>query len=261
VAINYSHNPAYKFIFIRGDYSDFCRMMSNLINNSVEAMEDQAGVVDIDFSVDGDEVKIRVKDTGNGMPREMAEALMNGVSVGTTKQHGHGIGMRQITQTLEAMNAKMSIESGENEGTTFILTIPQCEPPQWFVDKILVRQGDTIVALDDNPSIFEVWKARFQDHLNDVALECFTEGVEAINFVNSFKEKDKILLLADYELRNQSLNGIDVIEKCGLRNQSIIVTSAHLHRIKEFNEKAHFMKLFPKAYINDIPIVLHKVAR
>jgi hypothetical protein len=50
--------------------------------------------------------------------------------------------------------------------------------------------------------------------------------------------------LADYELRDQKVNGIGVIEKSGMQNQSIIVTSAYVSRIKDFSEKSKSIKIF-----------------
>ncbi|MDR3253541.1 MAG: hypothetical protein LBT07_01075, partial [Endomicrobium sp.] len=84
------------------------------------------------------------------------------------------------------------------------------------------------------------------------------QGLEAVEYINSIQEKDKIFLLADYDLRNQDINGIDVIEKCSLQKQAVIVTSAYSANIKDFNEKCKSIKIFIKSYINDISIIFEK---
>jgi len=45
--INYSNEPNTNFIFVKVNLSDFNRMISNLINNAVEAVEGKKGIIDI----------------------------------------------------------------------------------------------------------------------------------------------------------------------------------------------------------------------
>ncbi|MDR1103757.1 MAG: ATP-binding protein, partial [Endomicrobium sp.] len=49
-------------------------MLLNLLNNAVEAIEGKKGEIKVEVRV-GEEVEIRVKDNGKGMPKEMAEKL------------------------------------------------------------------------------------------------------------------------------------------------------------------------------------------
>jgi PAS domain S-box-containing protein len=256
ITFNYFPNPLYKFAFIKGDFSDFYRMISNLINNSVEAMEGKYGIIDIDFSVKEGKVEIRIKDNGKGMPKDITYKIMNDIEVASTKQKGYGIGIKQIKSTLKAMNAKMLINSIENTGTEITLIFPESKAPEWFTDKIVLHKGDILVVLDDDTSIYNVWQNRFHNYLKDIKIKYFTKGLETIDFINSIQEKDKIFLLADYELRNQEINGVDVIEKCNVQERSAVVTNAYISKIKDLNEKCKFIKILPKAYINDISLTV-----
>jgi signal transduction histidine kinase len=120
-----------KFVFIKGDFSDFSRMMVNLVKNAADALEGKKGIIDVSYKVKrekGKEVEIRVKDNGKGMPKEMAEKLVKGGKIWTTKgKDGHGIGMQQVRGTIKAMNGQLKIESKENVGTEIILTFPKLE--------------------------------------------------------------------------------------------------------------------------------------
>ncbi|MDR3253829.1 MAG: PAS domain-containing sensor histidine kinase [Endomicrobium sp.] len=254
VIFKYSINSLYKFVFIKGDSSDFCRMISNLLNNSVEAMEDKNGIINIDFIIKEEKVEIKIKDNGKGIPKEMVNKIMNNIDVGTTKQGGHGIGMQQIKSTLKDMSAQILIESRENFGTEITLIFPKSKPPKWFADKLVLHSNDIVIILDDDISVHDIWRHRLENYLKDIKTKYFIKGTETINFINLIKEKDKIFLLADYELRNQEMNGIDIIEKFSLQKQSILVTSAYMPNIKDFNEKCNSIKILPKTYINDISI-------
>lgn len=243
-------NSAKKYYFVEGDHSDFSRMMINLINNAVEAVsQGRHGIIEVGFNVENNNVVIFVKDNGKGMPPDVVQKIMNGQFIVSTKEHGHGFGTRQVFDNVKAMNGKLTVTSKENVGTEFKLTFEICETPQWFSDKITLRKGDIVVVLDDDPSIFEVWKRIFSIFGQDILVKYFTKGNDAIGFIKATKSKSpntSIFLIADYELRGQSINGVDVIEQTEMQKRSLLVTSLYTSKIKEFNEKSETLKIFPK---------------
>jgi signal transduction histidine kinase len=50
-------------------------MISNLLNNSVEVMEDKDGIIGIDFIVKEEKVEIKIKDNGKGIPKRWLTKL------------------------------------------------------------------------------------------------------------------------------------------------------------------------------------------
>jgi len=116
-------------VYIKGDNTDFRRMMVNVIKNGVEAIEGKKGEIEVGYEEKGEEVEIRVKDNGKGMSRCMVEKLERGEEVGTTKKEGNGIGMGQVMGVIREMRGKIKIESREGEGTEFIFTFPKAEKP------------------------------------------------------------------------------------------------------------------------------------
>ncbi|GHU24855.1 hypothetical protein FACS189472_17920 [Alphaproteobacteria bacterium] len=199
VAFNFSCDSSSNFTFIGGDYSDFCRMISNLINNSLEALEGRAGIIDVSFSAKDQKVEISIKDNGSGMPKEMVDKFMSNISVSSTKESGYGIGMKQVKNTLQQMNGQMLIKSTENIGTEIVLVFPEVEPPAWVAERIVLRKGGIVVVLDDDLSIHSVCGNRLKEYSNDIIIKYFTQGSEAIDYINSSNEKNNILLLTDYE--------------------------------------------------------------
>ncbi|MDR1235405.1 MAG: hypothetical protein LBJ96_00200 [Holosporaceae bacterium] len=55
-----------------------------------------------------------------------------------------------------------------------------------------------------------------------------------------------MFLITDYELRGQTLNGVDVIEQTGTQARNLIVTSVYTSKIENFGKKCDIFKLFPK---------------
>jgi hypothetical protein len=252
--IKYYPDEKNKFMFISGDYSDFCRMMSNVINESTYA-RDKEGEIEIAYKRVLEEVEIRVKDNGQGMPQERAEKMMSGEELETTKKNGHGIGMQQIRGTLKEMKGKMEIKTQEGVGTEFIFSFPRSESPRWFADKIELKKGDTVVIVDDEESVNKKWKEIFKKYKEEITVTYFTRGLEAIEYISSLKDKRKALLLTKYELKDQEVNGVEVVEKSNMKDRHILVTGLHLSKIKEFNEKSGFLKILFNKSLLDVLIV------
>jgi signal transduction histidine kinase len=232
--------------FIKGDYSSFYRMLSNIIDNAADAVgEDKHGVVTVNFSVKNREVEIHIKDNGKGMSPDVAGKVMDGAGI-TTKEDGHGLGMRQVLGAVKEMDGRILVKTEENIGTEFILKFSECDAPSWFSDEIVLRDGDTVVILDDDSSIFEAWRRYFLPYKDRIDVRYLTDGRDTIDFIHSFGKKDNVFLITDYELRGQTLNGVDVIEQTDMQARNLIVTSVYTSKIENFSEKCDIFKLFPK---------------
>lgn len=233
------------YIFIRADYSDFCRAVINLINNAAEACT-EGGKVRVGFIKKGGNVVIFVKDNGVGISPDTIEKINSSKKVLEVKENGHGLGLQQVYKVMDGMHGKLTVQSKKNEETEFRIDVAICENPQWFLDKVSLREGDIVVALDDDLSMLELWKRTFQPFEGRIVLKVFEKGLEAVKFINSQENKSKVFLLADYELRNQPLNGIDAIERTNMHERHLLVTSSYVSAIRNFDDKKHFLKVFYK---------------
>jgi PAS domain S-box-containing protein len=261
IDFQYSFAPSLKFVFIYGNALNFERMMSNIIDNSVESFDEEKGIIKIGFSANGGNVKITIQDTGKGMPPETVEKLMKGESVSTTKQGGFGIGTTQIRDTINELKGKQFIESEQNVGTKITLTIPKSDNPNWFLKKITLNKGDTVIILDDDVSMHGLFKKILEPYSGDISLKFFENGQATVDFINSFEEKDRLVLLTDYELRKQELNGLSVIEESAVDSAKTILVTGIYNR-KEIQEKAELsgVKILPKSLVEDVEIVLNDVS-
>jgi FixJ family two-component response regulator len=150
----------------------------------------------------------------------------------------------------------MSIQSKEGCGTEFTLSFPIAATPNWILEKLLLRTGDTVVILDDDDSVHQIWEMRFADYMDKINLVHFKSGREAQNFIASFKEKDKIILLSDYKLNNQDINGADVIDQSGLCDKSTLVTNSYNDRSVILNNLSPINKILPKSLISEVEIIV-----
>ncbi len=249
-------SPNFYGIFAKIQPTEFKRVLSNLINNSVEALNKQ-GRIEVNLSAKAHELVIRIRDSGRGIPSDILPRLMQrGETYG--KKEGTGLGLFHAKTTLESWGGGIEISSHPPEGTTVTLRLPQAEPPPWFVSSIVIKPESSIAILDDDPSIHQVWKSRFRP------LELSNRHITVNHFSTPNElEKwlttnpiiwDQTLYLIDYELIGQSLTGLDIIHRQGIQNQSILVTSRFDDpAIRERAEKLG-VRLIPKGLAPYVPI-------
>ncbi len=201
----------------------FQRTLSNLIDNSVEAI-DLAGRVEIAVTTVNERVQIAVRDTGRGIPAEVLPTLMQkGRTYG--KSGGSGLGLYAAHQALRSWHGDIQITSELERGTIVTLTLPQTQPPAWFVHELRLQTNATVIIADDDPSIHEVWRTRF-GKWPQLKLLHFSSTHELRKLcANEDVRRNQLLCLIDHEFRNSNESGLDCIESLGLGQFSILVTN------------------------------------
>ncbi len=246
-----------RFAFINIDIISFKRMISNLINNAKDAFEGKEGNIQISLFAKDGSVVITIQDSGKGMTPEIIENILNNIKV-TDKKDGYGIGLSQVRDTIWRNFGRLDIKSRVGVGTKVILVFPQAEKPRWFADEINFCPSDIIVILDDDKSIHGAWDVKLTPYLLDyVEIMHFYQGLEVIDFINdlSVRDKQRVFLLADYELLKQDLNGMDIIRQTNLK-RSIVVTSHH-DNVDIRNEAVELkVTLLPKPLAAEVSIYM-----
>jgi signal transduction histidine kinase len=112
-------------IFISVDEPELTRALSNIINNSIESIQDK-GWVKISTIKMKDFVCISVEDNGAGMPKEVIDKLGKElVSYGKTKsQSGYGLGLSHAYEFIERSGGRIEVESKLGIGTQLKIFLP-----------------------------------------------------------------------------------------------------------------------------------------
>lgn len=254
--------PNTHFLFIKIQASSFKRMLSNIINNAVDALEGEAGKIDLQLEADNEWVKITIQDTGKGMSPELVDKIMHKKAVTEGKKSGHGIGLAQVWETLDHNQGELHIVSQLGKGTSMTLTFPRATAPHWIVEEIALRSNDIIVILDDDTSIHGAWNARFESILNEdisIKLKHFQQGKEALAFIKTLAptEKESIFLLSDYELLTEELNGLHIIAESEIK-RSILVTSHYADPLIQAQAVKIGTQILPKQLASEILIKITK---
>jgi len=245
VRINYLETQDQFAAFVNVPVHDLERHFSNILNNAIEAVGDR-GEVNVYILRSGRSVTVRVDDTGPGIPSDILERVATkGFS---TKSNGHGLGLYHAKEFLNGVGGSLEIESKINLGTSIIMNLPMAEPPGWCLDKLSISKFSKIVVVDDDSPILEVWQKRFGAGVGELIYFADPNefSTEALNNQNA-------LYLVDYEFRNISVTGIDLIKQNNLGNSAVLVTSRFEDQDVIEKAQAIGVKILPKNWIPIVP--------
>lgn len=96
----------------------------NLIRNARDAMAD-GGVMTLGVGRQGDQVGLFVKDTGDGIPIENMQRIMEPLF--TTKARGMGLGLSITKAIVEKNQGRLDVESRLEEGSCFTIWLQPAE--------------------------------------------------------------------------------------------------------------------------------------
>ncbi|HML21118.1 MAG TPA: PAS domain S-box protein [Aggregatilinea sp.] len=100
-------------------------ILSNLLSNAIK-YSPSGGEVRLSAVREEDRIILRVQDQGIGIPQvdqvRLFEIFHRGSNVGSIS--GTGLGLTIVKQFVDLHNGTITLESGEDQGTTFIITLP-----------------------------------------------------------------------------------------------------------------------------------------
>ncbi|MBF0298057.1 MAG: HAMP domain-containing histidine kinase [Oligoflexia bacterium] len=248
-------------LFAKINLTEFKRVISNLINNSVEALpEGQGKIVVILRSPSENVVDIIVEDNGKGIPTEIVDKLgQEGVSFGKEKNNesGSGLGLFHAKTTVEKWGGKFTIDSDLNKGTRMIISLPRETAPCWFVPTISLTAGQAVVILDDDQGIHQTWDNRFCELLlQDKNIEItHLSNPDAFRKWITTNESlyENILYLSDFELLGYKESGLDLLEEYKLKNSILVTSHYENEKIRKRCEKLG-VRLIPKMLAGFVPL-------
>jgi PAS domain S-box-containing protein len=108
---------------IRLDRSEIQQVVINLCVNGLDAMP-QGGVLRITAAPVKGGIEIRVKDTGQGIPSEIADRIFDPFFTTKPVGKGTGLGLSLVMETVKKHRGAVTYESAPGQGTTFIVWLP-----------------------------------------------------------------------------------------------------------------------------------------
>jgi len=221
VNLSFEYNAS-QLSAVRVSESHFKRVISNIVQNSIEAFDtniDTKKRVNISVNSRFQNVHIEIKDNGCGIPEDiLAKLLSQQITFG--KKLGSGLGLSHAKTYIQRWGGQISITSTKESGTTVLITLPLAETGVSYISPVAMPKSQQLVMIDDDglhieqalnnngfvtklfkPKAFLNWfveNANFNDHalcLDFNLRESFTGADLARNVPHEFT---KYILTDDY---------------------------------------------------------------
>lgn len=236
--------------------ADFDIVMSNLINNAVEAI-DGPGKVTVSLRADGEKIILTILDTGIGMNSDVLRNLgKRGFSYGKNgKVSGFGLGVHHAFEVVRSWGGELLYESNLGLGTKAVITLNKADTPAWFANEIKFEEPATVIVLEADVTIFNLWKARFSNFIG-VKLIHFTSPEQVLNWFR--KEMGCVknsLFLFDVVPFGSCESGLDLIDRLGVTSNALVVTSRWSEAEVRVRCEKRRMRILPKALVSKVTLI------
>ena len=118
--------------FFKGDDQLVCdvqhlkQALMAFIINAAEAMPESGTLSVLTSEIGRDYVQIRIRDTGSGVPADIAKMIFEPFfSTKSKPEHNIGIGLTLIARVAEEHGGTIKLEETTSHGSTFVLTLPR----------------------------------------------------------------------------------------------------------------------------------------
>jgi two-component system, NtrC family, sensor kinase len=111
---------------------DISRVLLNLFNNAFYALSDKQKSINnhyqpllkVKTELQGNEVQLRIADNGKGIPASVKDKIFEPFFTTKPTGQGTGLGLSLSFDIIKAHGGRISFDSREGEGTTFLVALP-----------------------------------------------------------------------------------------------------------------------------------------
>jgi len=100
------------------------QLLTNLIQNAIEASPEEIGRVDVKGHVQDAILELRVKDNGHGIKPEDKQRIFTPFFTTKGPGRGMGMGLTIVWRVATSLGGTLNVESEPGEGTEFLLRLP-----------------------------------------------------------------------------------------------------------------------------------------
>jgi PAS domain S-box-containing protein len=139
---------------VLADPGQFEQVIMNLVVNARDAMP-RGGTIRIDIENAGDDVVIRVADTGTGMSADTLTHLFEPFYTTKEAGKGTGLGLSTVYGIVKQSGGHIDVASALDNGTTFVISLPRVDrpaapPTKPETTRELVGGSETVLLVEDD---------------------------------------------------------------------------------------------------------------
>lgn len=104
---------------------EFLQIVTNLVQNAIEAAPEGAGHVRVSGTVAGGDLVLSVKDDGPGMTPEVRDRIFTPFFTTKGPGRGMGLGLAIVRRVVDAHGGTLHVKTAPGVGTEFVLRLPR----------------------------------------------------------------------------------------------------------------------------------------
>lgn len=209
--------------YISSDKNRLTQVITNFINNALKFTTN--GYIKLGYNlINEKEIKIYVKDTGRGIPKENIGSIFDRFVKLNPFVQGSGLGLPICKSLVEQMGGEIGVESDEREGSCFWFTHPLSQETDNTVTNISPEEPahnlannrnsyPTILVAEDTESNYLLISTILK---KEYILIRARNGVEAIKL---FEQMNPDIILMDIKM--PEMNGIEATRIIRKSNQTV----------------------------------------
>ena len=171
------------------DKNKFKQVLYNLLSNAIK-FTPPAGRVFLEARVSGDQLRMTIKDSGIGIPKEQQHMIFGAFyqvqSASNREYPGTGLGLALTKKLVELHGGVITFDSAPGQGTTFTVDMPLRPAPS---------KRNRVLVVEDNPSNLDL--ARMVLEGNGFAVDTASNGQEGLEKARHLRPD---LILMDMQL-------------------------------------------------------------
>jgi two-component system cell cycle sensor histidine kinase/response regulator CckA len=225
------------------------QILLNLCTNAGHAMQENGGILTVTLasaapdkdllgltpsSAHWNYVRIRIGDTGHGIPEKIRDRIFDPFFTTKNKDEGTGLGLSMVHGIITSLKGQITFDSKVGVGTNFNIYLPLIDDviDQTVTDVPIIAVGkEHIVYVDDEPFLVEIGREILLS-LGYRVTE-FTDSSQALIFLTEHHAEVDLVIS---DLTMPILTGIDLarsLRRNGVQAPMIIYTGYDEHLVKE----------------------------
>ncbi|MGF1604163.1 MAG: ATP-binding protein, partial [Thermosynechococcaceae cyanobacterium] len=209
---------------VKGDATQLYQVFMNLFVNARDAMSeggtltvtaqnlnmDQALAAGHIDAREGAYIKVKVADTGIGIPAEQLERIFEPFFTTKQPQGGTGLGLSTVYSIIQSHGGFIDVHSDIGKGTQFKVYLPAIQAADLVEETVLdppLGQGELVLVVDDEAPIRDVAQAVLENY--NYRVMTAVDGVEAISQYTQHQDEIAIVLM---DMKMPTLSGATAIQ-------------------------------------------------
>jgi signal transduction histidine kinase len=253
VRIEFGTLPGFPGPFAKVEARALSRVLSDLVDNAVEALIGAEGRVRIDlleFAQRGF-VELRISDDGVGIPQEVIASL--GIKrhyAGVARESGHGL--YHAFHRIKEWGGQMTLSRKPDRGTLCSIRLPIGAMPAWFAAPIRIPAGARVVILEKDSEAMNVWSnyvaLLMRGRASEMPFKLLSRGVDFDAHLRQGGDRPDLCFVSQ-ELGDELVNGLDLIAANRVAGRSILVAAEFENRALRRRADRLGVRILPKELI------------